>query len=99
MVASVLAMASQRWIKWGCRTTRPIAYTISCRHSTVCTTRLRQAVHGAFELLHVLLVIVWAPWAAHTGDDGEEEEGGGGAHITPITSVSPSSHPGSSDPS
>ena len=23
---------------------------------------------------------MWAPWTAHTGDDGEEEEGGGGAH-------------------
>ena len=37
-------------------------------------------VHNTFELLHVLLVIVWAPWTAHTGDDGEEQEGGGGSH-------------------
>ena len=38
---------------------------------------------STFVLLHVLFLIVWAPWATNTGDDGEKEEGGGGPHQEP----------------
>ena len=36
-----------------------------------------------FEFIQVFFIIVWAPGAAHAGDDGEEEDGGGGAHQHP----------------
>jgi len=83
MALSVGVLTSQGSESWSAGATPTIAHAVGGGHTALGTAQVRHPVHGAFVLLHVLFLIVWAPWATNTGDDGEKEEGCGGPHQEP----------------